>query len=62
MKTRNLIHKRRHEIHFTKEELFTIKIALKNEKQVVYSGSSTEEHEEHRENINAIIEQIKTIL
>lgn len=62
MKKRNLIHKRRHEMHFTKEQLFIIKMALKNEKEVIYNGSTAEEHEEHHEKINIIIRQIKPFL
>lgn len=62
MKKRNLIQKRRHEIHFTKEELFVIKMALNSEKGIIYGGSSTEEHEEHHEKINTIIRQIKPFL
>ncbi len=62
MKKRNLIHKTRHELHFTKEELFVIKMALQTEKGTIYGGSSAEEHEEHHEKINIIIRQIKPFL
>lgn len=62
MKKRNLIQKTRHELYFTKEELFIIRMALNSEKEIIYGGSSAEEHEEHHEKINIIMRQIKPFL
>jgi len=49
-------------MEFTQDELRIIVSSLKNEKEVIYQGSSYQEHDEYHQEIDTLIQKIRLLI